>query len=181
VSAKGPAIPGKLDDWQEAGRRLSTATIMFHQAVADRLGLHPTDHKCIGLLAEAGSTTAGELAEATGLTTGAITGVIDRLEAAGFVRREDDPKDRRRVIIRVVPKRYQDVVRLFEPLGIAAQQLAARYSEQELATIMDFVNRSCEMLREATLELRRQTPAAQGKPRAKRPRRRAVESDGRSR
>ena len=102
-----PEKPRLLEDLNQAGRRLSQATILFHQAVADRLGLHPTDHKCIDLLVSAGSTTAGELAEATGLTTGAITGVIDRLEAAGFVRREDDPNDRRRVIIRVVPKRYR--------------------------------------------------------------------------
>jgi DNA-binding MarR family transcriptional regulator len=173
VSAKPLAELGQLDDWQQAGRRLSMATIMFHQAVADRLGLHPTDHKCIGLLADAGSTTAGELAEATGLTTGAITGVIDRLEAAGFVRREDDPNDRRRVIIRVVPKRFRDVTRLFEPLAVAASELGARYSEQQRVTILDFVERSCQMLRDCTLELRKQTPAAQGKPKAKRRRQRA--------
>ena len=102
MPAESPARSGLLDELQQAGRRLSLATIMFHQAVADRLGLNPTDHKCIDLLASAGWTTAGELAEATGLTTGAITGVIDRLEAAGFVRREDDPNDRRRVIVRVI-------------------------------------------------------------------------------
>jgi DNA-binding MarR family transcriptional regulator len=170
--------PGLSDAVNQAGRRLSMATIMFHQAVADRLGLHPTDHKCIGLLAEAGSTTAGELAEATGLTSGAITGVIDRLEAAGFVRREDDPNDRRRVIIRVVPKRYGDVTRLFEPLAAAALKVAARYNEQERATILDFVDRSCQILREATLELRRQAPSARGKPKATRPRRRGERNRG---
>jgi DNA-binding MarR family transcriptional regulator len=172
VPADSPGKSVRLDDWQEAGRRLSMATIMFHQAVADRLGLHPTDHKCIGLLAESGSTTAGELAEATGLTTGAITGVIDRLEAAGFVRREDDPNDRRRVIIRVVPRRYRDVSRLFEPLAAAALEMGARYSERERATILDFVERSCQILREATRELRSQAPPARVRPKARRPRRR---------
>ena len=174
MPAESPKPLQMLDDWQEAGRRLSMATIMFHQAVADRLGLHPTDHKCIGLLAEAGSTTAGELAEATGLTTGAITGVIDRLEAAGFVRREDDPNDRRRVIIRVVPKRYRDIARLFEPLAAAAREVGARYSEQERATILDFVDRSCQVLRDCTLELRKQAPATRRKSKAKRPRRRPL-------
>jgi DNA-binding MarR family transcriptional regulator len=164
--------PGLIDELDRAGRRLSTATILFHQAVADRLGLHPTDHKCIDLLASAGSTTAGELAEATGLSTGAITGVIDRLEAAGFVRREDDPNDRRRVIIRVVPKRYRDIARLFEPLAAASARLSTRYSAQELSTILDFMTRGAEMLREATLELRKQAPTARGKPQVKRSRRR---------
>jgi DNA-binding MarR family transcriptional regulator len=97
--------------------------------------------------------------------------VIDRLQAAGFVRREDDPNDRRRVIIRVVPKRYRDVVRLFEPLADAAREVGARYSEEERATILDFVDRSCEALRKATLELRAQAPTARARPKARRPRR----------
>ncbi len=169
-----PEKPRLIEDLNQAGRRLSQATILFHQAVADHLGLHPTDHKCIDLLVSAGSTTAGELAEATGLTTGAITGVIDRLEAAGFVRREDDPNDRRRVIIRVVPKRYGEIVRLFEPFAAAVAEMAARYSERELTTILDFMTRSCQVLRDATLELRkRASPPARGKPQAKRSRRKA--------
>src|SRR5262245_19155826 len=114
-----------------AGRQLSAATIMFHQAIADRLGLNPTDHKCVDLLVTAGPMTAGELADATGLTTGAITGVIDRLEEAGFVRRADDPNDRRRVILRVIPKRYRQIGRLFESLSAAAADLGARYSDRE--------------------------------------------------
>ncbi len=178
MSAESPAKSGLIDDLQQAGRRLSLATIMFHQAVADRLGLNPTDHKCIDLLASAGSTTAGELAEATGLTTGAITGVIDRLEAAGFVRREDDPDDRRRVIVRVIPKRYREIARLFEPFGAAVAEMGASYSERELTTILDFITRSCLLLREATLELRKSAPAAGKK--AKSPRRRAGPRGGRS-
>ena len=174
MSGSAPERSGLIDELQDGGRRLSMATILFHQAVADRLGLHPTDHKCIGLLAEAGSTTAGELAEATGLSTGAITGVIDRLEASGFVRREDDPDDRRRVIIRVIPKRLGDIVRLFEPFAAAVRELGSRYTEAELATIVDFMTRSCQVLRDATLDLRRQAPAPSGRKAAagRRPRRR---------
>ncbi|WP_392435861.1 MarR family transcriptional regulator [Chlorogloeopsis fritschii PCC 9212] len=74
-----------------AGRELSAATVLFHTAIAERLGLNTTDHKCADILAQTGAITAGELAERTGLTTGAITGVVDRLEKAGFVRRERDP------------------------------------------------------------------------------------------
>ena len=179
MSAESTAKSGLIDNLQQAGARLSLATIMFHQAVADRLGLNPTDHKCIDLLASAGSTTAGELAEATGLTTGAITGVIDRLEAAGFVRREDDPDDRRRVIVRVIPKRYRDIARLFEPFARRLPRWARRYSERELATILDFITRSCLLLREATLELRKSAPSAAGK-KAKPSQRRAGPRGGRS-
>ena len=174
MPAGSPEKTGLLNDLQQAGRRLSLATIMFHQAVADRLGLNPTDHKCIDLLSSAESMTAGELAGATGLTTGAITGVVDRLEAAGFVRREDDPNDRRRVILRIVPKRYRDVARLFEPFAAAFAELGARYSERELATIVDFMTRSGLVLREATLELRKAASAksapARGRQKARRPR-----------
>src|SRR5216117_3098234 len=80
----------------EAARRQSTATVLFHAAVAERLGLSATDHKYADLIARQGPMTAGELADRAGLTTGAITGVLDRLERAGWVRRERDPHDRRR-------------------------------------------------------------------------------------
>jgi DNA-binding MarR family transcriptional regulator len=150
-----------------AGRQLSAATIMFHQAIADRLGLNPTDHKCMDLVALSGAMTAGELAEATGLTTGAITGVVDRLEAAGFVRREDDPRDRRRVILRLVPARYAQAGRLFEHLSRVTAELAERYSDRDLATILDFMTRSREVLREATGELRRGSASDPPTPRRK--------------
>jgi len=160
VSIGSPGRAGLLDEMQRAGRQLSAATIMFHQAVADRLGLNPTDHKCIDLLASKGLMTAGELADATGLTTGAITGVIDRLEAAGYVRREDDPNDRRRVIVRVIPRRYREIGRLFEGLSARTADLGALYSDRELATILDFMSRSHQMLHEATFELRQQASSA---------------------
>jgi DNA-binding MarR family transcriptional regulator len=147
---------------------------MFHQAIADRLGLNATDHKCIDLLASGEPMTAGELAESTGLTTGAITGVIDRLEAAGFVHREDDPTDRRRVILRVVPKRYREIGRLFESLAAATADLSARYGDRDLATILDFMTRSRQMLHEATLELRQQAASiGRRQPKGERTRRRA--------
>jgi len=138
------------------GRQMSTATVMFHQAIADRLGLNVTDHKCMDLLLLKGPLTAGELAGMTGLTTGAITSVIDRLEQAGFVRREDDPHDRRRVIVQVVPKRCRDIERLFEPFAATFGELTTRYKDDELAVILDFMIRTREGLHHATMELRRQ-------------------------
>src|SRR5262245_34840645 len=102
----------------QLGRELSTRTILFHQAVADVLGVTPTDHKCLDFIAEADHpVTAGELATVTGLTTGAITGVIDRLEAAGLAVRERDPHDRRRVVVKPAPQAFERVAPLFD--GIA--------------------------------------------------------------
>jgi DNA-binding MarR family transcriptional regulator len=142
-----------------AGRQMSTATIMFHQAVADRIGLNPTDHKCADLLFMKGPMTAGELSRLTGLTTGAITGVIDRLEGAGFARREEDSDDRRRVVVRVLPKCHREVGRLFESLAAAMEELCSRYSDRELSVILDFMTRSREMAHEETMKLRRVAPA----------------------
>src|SRR6476646_4089911 len=88
----------------------STHTVLFHTAVAERLGLNPSDHKVADILAlEEGPVTPGRLAELTGLTTGAVTGVLDRLENAGFVAREPDPADRRRIILRLRPGRIAEV------------------------------------------------------------------------
>jgi DNA-binding MarR family transcriptional regulator len=121
-------------------RHLATATILFHQAIADRLGMHATDHKCAELLLRTGPLTAGELAQRTGLTTGAITGVIDRLEMAGFVRRAEDPRDRRRVVIEPFPQRIDsEIGPLFKSLVPAMDNLCAGYSSRELTIIREFV------------------------------------------
>lgn len=77
-------------------RYFSTAAVLFHHAVAERLGLGPTDLQCLELLLERGAATASELAALTGLTSGALTGVVARLEAADFIERNADPSDGRR-------------------------------------------------------------------------------------
>src|ERR671932_2430246 len=84
-------------------RMSHNATDRFDQAVADALGVNRTDMRCIDVLEREGPVTAGRLAEATGLTTGAITTVIDRLERAGMARRTRDPDDRRRVLVELDP------------------------------------------------------------------------------
>ena len=127
---------------------------MFHQSVADRLGLNVTDHKCVDFLILHGPSTAGDLAERTSLTTGAMTAVLDRLEKAGFVERKPDPVDRRKVIVHPVIERVAAIGSLFTDLSTKIEQLTSQYSKSELAVITDFMNRSCDVLHEAAVNLR---------------------------
>jgi DNA-binding MarR family transcriptional regulator len=144
-----------LDVLIQEFRQLSTATIMFHQAVADRLHMNVTDHKCADILLRAGRLSAGELARRTGLTTGAITGVIDRLAKAGFVRRAKDPADRRRVIIEPNLKHIERKIGpLFESMAQASARLCEPYSTDELRLILDFTIRCHQMTLEQARKLR---------------------------
>jgi DNA-binding MarR family transcriptional regulator len=149
-------------------RQLTGTTIMFHQAVADRLGMNVTDHKCADILLRTGPITAGELAEQTGLTTGAITGVIDRLEKAGFVRRAKDPSDRRRVILEPILKGMErQIGPLFESMARGMTALYARYSTRELAIIRDFTARARQIGYEETRKLREGAAAPRSGKKAK--------------
>src|SRR5438132_13819427 len=92
-----------LQQLEEAMRRSSAQGVLYGQTVANVAGIANSDLECMDILYLEGRVTAGRLAEVTGLTTGAITGVVDRLEKAGLVRRERDEADRRKVFIAVVP------------------------------------------------------------------------------
>jgi DNA-binding MarR family transcriptional regulator len=141
-------------------RELSTATILFHQAVADRLGMNVTDHKCAGILLQTGPITAGELAQQTGLTTGAVTGVIDRLEKAGFAQRKKDPNDRRRVVVDPIVSRIEKAIGpLFESMSRSAAELCADYSTEELSVIREFCERARRMANDETRKLREEMAA----------------------
>lgn len=142
----------------EAGRALSTAEILFHRAVAESVDLSPGDHKYLDVLMQHGSMSAGQLAEMTGLTTGAVTGIIDRLEKAGLVRRARDPEDRRKVIVQLrEDKAKQKIGPAFAGLGKAMEELNARYGDEELEVILDYMTRCADLLREQTQALRSKT------------------------
>jgi DNA-binding MarR family transcriptional regulator len=143
-----------IQELMQAGRELSVHAMMFHATVAERLGLNPTDHKALDLLVRGGPLTAGQLADQTGLTTGAITGVIDRLEERGFVRRVKDANDRRRVVVEAVKERLPEVGRLFGSLARAWASFCGRYSDKDLAVVVDFLANCPTVFHEETLKLR---------------------------
>jgi DNA-binding MarR family transcriptional regulator len=149
-----------------AVRRQVAWTVLHNQAIADRLGMGVTDLHCVNLLDLEGPMTAGQLAELMGLTTGAVTGVLDRLVSGGLARREADPADRRRVIARLVPEGMERVRAAYALVGSGAQDLYAGFDETQLALLVDYAERSAEMTRRLTSGMRasagRPTEAAEG-------------------
>jgi DNA-binding MarR family transcriptional regulator len=137
-------------------REMSTQTIMFHQTVADVLGLHITDHKCLDIIHRYGAMPAGRLGELTGLTTGAVTGIIDRLEEAGYVRRTNDLKDRRRTIVAPTgnKKLEKKIEGIFIPLHERMHKLLSSYSDIELAFLLDVMTELLKQTREESEKLR---------------------------
>jgi DNA-binding MarR family transcriptional regulator len=137
-----------------SARHLTNQNGLYTDAAAARLGLNRTDLECLSIVHLAGPVTAGDLAETTGLTTGAITGVIDRLEKGGYVARQADPNDRRRVIVTAGAERGRAVGALFAPMQQAIEQLYERYSDDELAVLLDLNDRLLPVMQEETARLR---------------------------
>ena len=158
ASGAGPQERAELEvAFATAMRRTGSLMQLMGQAAADRIGINNTDLNCLNILSFSGHMTAGELAKATGLTTASITGVIDRLEEAGFVRRERDPHDRRRVVVRLsLDKAVSDVASVFAPMLRDWREMATRYSDDELRLIVDVYGRVEQVYRKHLLRLRDQ-------------------------
>jgi DNA-binding MarR family transcriptional regulator len=118
----------------------------FDNVAAERLGVNETDLHCLNIIESRGGLTAGELAAQAGLTNGAITGVLDRLEAAGFARRVADPADRRRVKVEVTGSFYDHADRIWGPMAADWQStLAERFTADELRLIADFLRTTVQI------------------------------------
>jgi DNA-binding MarR family transcriptional regulator len=125
-------------------RRSQNATDRFDQAVADALGLNRTDMRIIDVLQREGRVTAGQLAAATGLTTGAMTTALDRLERMGYARRVRDPLDRRRVLVEASPRVLTEAERFYAEHQTLSERLYHRYSTEELELLLRFVREGRE-------------------------------------
>lgn len=136
-------------------RGAGAAMQLLGAAAAGRIGINVTDLNCLNILALNGQLTAGELAKKTGLTTASITGVLDRLEDAGFVRRERDTADRRRVVVTLDATRgLRDVAPVFAPVIQAWRTAAARYTDEELSLILHFQRQLEQIMHDALIQLR---------------------------
>ncbi|MFJ1458762.1 MarR family winged helix-turn-helix transcriptional regulator [Nocardia sp. N2S4-5] len=137
-----------------AAQRNATDAVMMHQAVADRLGLHVTDLRCLNLLRLGGPATPGELAARTGLTTGAVTRMIDRLLRGGYVAREHDAQDRRRVIVTADEDRIAEIAPHYELLAREFGKIMGEYSTAQLELLLELFDRLHETSLRVTTMLR---------------------------
>jgi DNA-binding MarR family transcriptional regulator len=128
----------------------------FDHLAAQRLGVSDTDLRCLNIVENSRGLSAGELAGQSGLTAGAVTGVIDRLERAGFARRVPDPLDRRRVRVEVTPAFYRRAEEIWGPVAADWHStLARRFTTEELTRIIEFLHATNELGRRNLDRLRR--------------------------
>lgn len=111
----------------------------FHDAVAAYMGINRTDLRCLDLIDLRGRQTAGEISQVTGLTTGAITAMLDRLERAGYIQRVRDTGDRRRVLVELTELARKRGWEVYEPFAVQAGPMFGRFTDEQLATLRDFV------------------------------------------
>lgn len=135
-------------------RRVNLQGSFFGQTVAIRFGLSESDVEALELLIDTGAATAGRLSELMGLSSGAVTRVIDRLEQAGYVRRVPDPADRRRVVVELVPEKMAAVEATMARYGEKSATEMRRYSDADLAVINDFLTRMAEITRDEANAMR---------------------------
>lgn len=164
----GDDAPGSADgerrrlerEFLLALRRAGSVLQLLGAASAERIGINVTDLNCLNILwlsgdTTAGDMTAGDLARVTGLTTASITGVLDRLEESGFVHRERDTKDRRRVIVRPdMGRGVRDVGPVFAPVVEAWRAVAASYTDEQLTLLLEFQAQVEQIMRNRLIQLR---------------------------
>ncbi len=155
MSSEHPEQTELMEAFHREVRQFVAETVFFFEKIGEQAGMNATDLQCLNLLGSLGPMTAGKLAELTGLTTGAITRVIDRLEKAGYVRRERDLHDRRSVLIQLQPKMAEIDALIKKYLKQAWSDLYLSYSQQEVAVILDFLRKAHPLNQEALSRLQR--------------------------
>ena len=145
-------------------RQFTGLSASWLRAAAAKRGMTVTDLQVMDVLESTGPSTAGQLADLTGLTTGAITGMLNRLEEAGLVRRERDPNDGRRVIVRLTPgkDKMREIGPIFDSLGKAWDEMASHYDDEQIAFLLGFLKHSNAMSRKEIVRLREAPSGGEG-------------------
>lgn len=146
-----------IRQFRETSRQYSDASIFMHEAIARKVGLSSADHKYLGLILQYDSITAGEISKLTGLTTGAVTGLIDRLEKKELLKRQFTQEDRRKVLI--IPNMKNSMKLLgpvFEELQQRTTQLISTFSEEEIKTIERYFRGATIIMKETANDLNNQ-------------------------
>ena len=142
-----------VEDVLNRSRELSTETVMFHTAIAGTRGLSAVDTKVLDYLARFGPQTPKDLARLSGLAPASVTAMIDRLERKGIVNRRPHPDDRRRVLIALDEKAIESGVHLWDHLVRRMLELCERYTDDELRTVIGFIEAATEITHESTEKL----------------------------
>jgi DNA-binding MarR family transcriptional regulator len=143
-----PVPPDELQRFGAMAREMSGLTVLFHSRIAEQMGVSATDYKCLDIAMRVDEPlTAGQIAKMSGLSTGAVTGVIDRLEKRGFVRRVRDPHDRRKVLVEVTKVDEHKYDHLFSHLADGLEEVLAQFSPAERAIVEKFQRVSVDRFR----------------------------------
>ena len=138
-----------IEELSNQFRIISTQAVIRSQLIANKLKINSTDLETIEVLFRYGRITAGNLANELRLTTGAITGIVDRLEKKGFAQRELDTKDRRKVFIAINMENVtKKVVPLYTSLSIKSEELMMQYPEKDIKLIIDFLSKMVQLSNE---------------------------------
>ncbi|MCO8276822.1 MarR family transcriptional regulator [Actinoplanes sp. TRM 88003] len=157
-----PTRTSAIADLMRAGREMSRLSMVFRYAIADRLGLTVSDLECLDFLADAGPATAGQIADRTNLTTGAVTSMLRRLQQSGYLTTERDPADRRRVIVTPRPERIAELEQPYERFASRTASLIEGYSTDELTLLTDHYTRMHQMYADELDQLRDGRPHTGG-------------------
>jgi len=160
MAKRSPSRADLLHQLDETLRKVGAQSVLLSDTVAKLVGLNSTDLECLDLLYLAGPTTAGRLARHAGLTTGAMTAVIDRLERAGYVRRHRDPEDRRCVHVEALPGGVRQIGTLYRRLADATARLHEHYDDRQLAIVVDYLSRAMALAADHVAWLQTQRPLA---------------------
>ena len=143
-----------IDEMSSAFRAYQRSVHALDEMATELMGVNRTDARVLDLIEQNGRMTAGEIASGAGLTSGAVTGVIDRLERMGYATRVRDDRDRRKVLVEPTPKTHEQAQRIYHPMRPKGEKLMRHYSDDDLRLVIDFLRGVTELTEERTAELR---------------------------